>query len=92
MEHALTLGILAILGYGLFHIRKQRIKSKPAINNDIPPFLGENSGNQTVSSGDADWTETLPVRNNEESRDDGLLRLRDRDNPIHRTIISVRKE
>lgn len=62
MKYVLGLGVLAVLGYGLFYIIRQRLKRRGRLDVDIPAFLvgGDYPVNKTPSSSYVNRTEVYP--------------------------------
>jgi hypothetical protein len=65
MQYALCLGVVAVLGYGCFHVIRKRIESRNQSEFDIPNFLSGRSdpGDYTSRRVETEWIEFLPSRN-----------------------------
>lgn len=64
MKYALSFCIIAILGYGLFRILRQRVKRRRQADIEIPEFLSgrPDAVNNLLGSSKAEWTEVFPAR------------------------------
>ena len=64
MKYALDFFILAILGYGIYRVLRQRVKRRRQADIEIPEFLSGRSDavNNLLGNRNADWTEVFPAR------------------------------